>query len=253
MRRTARSWGEPNGETAWAHAQLSPCKVPGVSGWFLRPNRPKLAALPIGETMDHPPDSITPPDFPELARVLVASQRLTELEERHLQEKAEALAELQSAARSLQDIPGGHDRSSAVAFAATHSRAKKNDLAWVLFKKEHQEYHLRKFLAGRYRDCQRCGTASIAGTQFEAGEFYCPSCWTSVQTERQRRFDESDRRADAKRRAREERIAELKAKANLGDSDANELASLIISQADGPLSQLTDFIAESLARGTGSP
>lgn len=62
-----------------------------------------------------------------------------------------------------------------------------------------------------------------------------------------------DRRAEAKRRARERRIAELKAKANLGDADANELAALIISQADGPLCQLTDFIAESLDRGASAP
>ena len=224
-----------------------------MSGWLLRPNRPKLKGSRIGETMDHNSDGTTPPDFPQLARLLDASRRLTELEERHLQEKAAALAELQSAARLLQDIPGGHDRSAAVAFAATYSRARKNDLAWVLFGKEHQEYHLRKFLAGRFRDCQRCGIATIAGTQFEAREFYCSSCWASVQAERQRRSDEMDRRADAKRHAREQRIAELKAKANLGDADANELAALIISQADGPLSQFTDFISESLGRGAVAP
>jgi hypothetical protein len=198
--------------------------------------------------MDHSSDNPTPPDLPQLAQVLDASRRLDALEARHLEERATALAELEAAARALKDIPGGRDRSTAVAFAATHSRAKKNDLAWVLFGKEHQEYHLRKFLAGQFRDCQRCGTATLAGTQFETREFYCSSCWASITAERQVRYDEMDRRAESKRRAREGRIAELKAKSNLGDADANELAALIVSQADGPLSQLTDFIEASLRR-----
>lgn len=203
--------------------------------------------------MDQSSDSTMPPAFPQLDRVLEASQRLTDLEQRHLDEKAAALAELQTAARSLQEIAAGHDRTAAVAFAATHSRAKKNDLAWVLFGKEHQEYHLRKFLAGRFRNCQRCGTPTIAGTQFESREFYCDSCGASVQAERQQRWAAMDRQAEAKRQARDTRIAELKAKANLGDADAKELAALIISQADGPLSQLTDFIADSLDRGADAP
>jgi hypothetical protein len=111
------------------------------------------------------------PQFEQLTRLENAHRRLLEVEERYKRDKGEARAELEKAARDLVAIERAPDCFAAVTWAASNTSAPKNDLARVLFGKEHQEYHLRKLMAGPHRACEECGQQVLAGHRFEESFF----------------------------------------------------------------------------------
>ncbi len=118
----------------------------------------------------------------------------------------------------------------------------------MIFRKENQEYHLRKLAAGPYRDCDRCGDKALTGHEFEAHQFYCEPCRSALHAEQERQWKERDRKAEATHARRAKRIAELKAQTNLNDTDVKELAALMVSEADGAERQLADFIFDGINR-----
>lgn len=188
------------------------------------------------------------PKSAQLHRLENAHKRLLEIEARHKHDKEEARAELRSAARGLVAIENASDRLATVAWAVTNTSAAKSDLAWVIFGKEHQEYHLRRLLAGPYRACEECGQHVLAGHRFEDSSFYCERCSTRIHAERRKESNGRELRYQAKRIARDKRIAELKRKGHLSDVDTNELFALIFQQVDGPSFEFMEFVEASVAR-----
>lgn len=180
----------------------------------------------------------------EIVLIQSALQRIADLEQKYKLDRDAARAELKLATRALSNIGNHTERIEAVIWAHENTKAPKNDLAWVVFGREHQEFHLRRLVAGPYRNCQKCGERTLAGNRFEHREFYCDPCEATVHAQRSREFNESERRSEARQAATTKRIAELRAQAGLSDADAKELAALMVSQVDGPVSQIADFIFE---------
>lgn len=180
---------------------------------------------------------------PEIDRIQAALDRVAEVERQYKLDREAAREELKQATRALADIATHSERVQAVVWAAQHTIAPKNDLAWVIFGKEHQEFHLRKLVKGTHRQCPKCGNQFNAGNRFEQVTF-CDPCEATMRVERQHSYNESERRRRANVAARVKRIAELKAQTTLSDADAREFAALMVAQVDGPVSQIADFICE---------
>ena len=178
----------------------------------------------------------------EITAIQAAITNICELEERHKAEREAAKAELKRVTRALANLPSHTERVEAVLWAAANTKAPKNDLAWVIFGKEHQEFYLRKLAASPYRKCGKCGKEVLAGNKFEARSFYCGPCETAVYADSERRFNEDERRREAKKVAQAKRIRELREQSGLSEAAAKELAALMVAQSKGAAASIADFI-----------